>query len=76
MDAKDFGVALNDFDAALRLTPADAQLDRGRLLAGRGLAFEGISSWVDAVAVGGLGGWVDGWVRVFKGIAAGRTQWR
>ncbi|GAB4823418.1 hypothetical protein N2152v2_010464 [Parachlorella kessleri] len=48
-DGKNFPAALNDFDAALRLTPASRALDQARLLAGRGLAYEGISDWVGAM---------------------------
>ena len=44
MDSKQFSGALADFDEALRLTPAAQQLDRARLLSGRGLAYEGISA--------------------------------
>lgn len=50
VDAKKFDAALEDFDAALRLTPASAPLDRARLLAGRGLALEGVSDWVAAIS--------------------------
>ena len=52
VDGKNFPAALNDFDAALRLTPASQRLDQARLLAGRGLAYEGISDWVGAMKVG------------------------
>lgn len=50
VDFKAFDAALEDFDAALRLTPASAPLDRARLLAGRGLALEGVSDWVAAIS--------------------------
>ena len=40
---------MDDFDEALRLTPALLPLDRARLLAGRGQALEGISDWVGAL---------------------------
>ena len=49
MDAKQFSAALLDFEAALRLTPGEALADRARLLAGRGLALEGVSDWVSAI---------------------------
>jgi hypothetical protein len=52
VDGKNFPAALNDFDAALRLTPASEGIDRARLLAGRGLAWEGIGDWVGAIKVG------------------------
>lgn len=51
VDGKRFGEALRDFDAAIALTPAGGtQLDTARLLAGRGLAYEGIGDWVSALA--------------------------
>lgn len=49
VDSKEFSIALDDFDAALRFTAASEQLDKARLLAGRGLAYEGISDWVAAM---------------------------
>lgn len=50
VDGKNFAAALDDFDAALRLTPASAPVDRARLLAGRGLAHEGLAQWPEALA--------------------------
>lgn len=49
VDGKNFGDALRDFDSALSLLPAEAEVDRARLLSGRGLAFEGIGAWPDAL---------------------------
>ncbi|KAI7844602.1 hypothetical protein COHA_001842 [Chlorella ohadii] len=49
VDAKNFLGALDDFDFALKRLPADAQVDRARLLSGRGLAYEGLGDWVAAL---------------------------
>ncbi|KAL4436864.1 hypothetical protein ABPG75_004003 [Micractinium tetrahymenae] len=49
VDGKNFTDALRDFDSALSLLPPAADVDRARLLSGRGLAFEGLSAWPEAL---------------------------
>jgi tetratricopeptide (TPR) repeat protein len=54
VDSKDFPAAIRDFDVALKLVGdraggGGANLDTARLLAGRGLAYEGIGDWVAAL---------------------------
>ncbi len=50
MDGKSFSQALQDFDAALRLTPASELTTRARLLSGQALAREGLSDWRGALS--------------------------
>ncbi|CAL5223473.1 g5995 [Coccomyxa viridis] len=50
VDNKNFASALEDYDKALSSTPDDALVDRARLLAGRALAYEGLSAWEGALA--------------------------
>jgi len=45
VDGKNFEGALSDFEDALKLTPPEALTDRARLVAGRALAYEGVSKW-------------------------------
>mmetsp|Transcript_12807 Transcript_12807/g.34933 ORF Transcript_12807/g.34933 Transcript_12807/m.34933 type:complete len:377 (+) Transcript_12807:51-1181(+) len=47
-DGKNFDVAIQDFNAALGLTPEIDEIGRARLLAGRALAEEGLGLWEDA----------------------------
>lgn len=49
VDGKNFSGALRDFEAALGLTPGEAQLDQARLLAGQALAHEGLAQWPAAL---------------------------
>ncbi|KAF5826005.1 hypothetical protein DUNSADRAFT_5427 [Dunaliella salina] len=47
-DGKNFDVAIQDFNAALRLIPESDEIGRARLLAGRALAEEGLGLWENA----------------------------
>ncbi|MEW5317635.1 MAG: hypothetical protein WDW38_008917 [Sanguina aurantia] len=50
VDGKNFQAALEDYATAIELTPADSELVvTARLLAGRGLAEEGVSDWRGAL---------------------------
>ena len=49
VDNQRFEAALDDFGAALSLTPSDAGIDRARIFAGRGLALEGLAEWAEAL---------------------------
>jgi len=50
VDGKNFQAALTDFGEALSKTGPEALTDRARLLAGRALAYEGVSDWKAALA--------------------------
>ncbi|EFN55107.1 hypothetical protein CHLNCDRAFT_135026 [Chlorella variabilis] len=49
VDGKNFRAAILDFEFALEQLPPEAAVDRARLLAGRGLAYEGLGDWVAAL---------------------------
>ena len=50
VDGKRFEPALQDYARALAATTADSRVERARLLAGRGLALEGLAEWEAALA--------------------------
>jgi hypothetical protein len=50
VDGKNFKAALADYDAARERSEGGASTTQARLLAGRGLAHEGLGNWRAAVA--------------------------
>ncbi len=64
MDGKNFPAAIADFNTVIKSAKGGQPLELARLLAGRGLAFEGLGDWTaalkdyDQVGVSFMGGWV------------------
>lgn len=50
VDAKQFEDSLEVFNTAIQLTPQSKLVDQARLLAGRALAYEGLSDWRSALS--------------------------
>ena len=50
VDGKNFSAALDDYNAARERSADGGGTTQARLLAGRGLAFEGLGEWRAAVA--------------------------
>ena len=49
VDSKNFGEAINEYDACLRVLGPEGTLDKARVLSGRALALEGLADWPGAL---------------------------